>query len=109
MNINTDNKVLKTAKYDFSGYEPGDLSFKQGDNIEILLDFQNIDTLYHSDELNWLIGVQELMMRATELDLYLITMLSKCNYILYLFGTVSLFFVFLLFNLVACFDFVGTY
>ena len=60
LNINTDNKVLKTAKYDFSGYEPGDLSFKQGDNIEILLDFQNIDTLYHSDELNWLIGVSRI-------------------------------------------------
>ena len=101
---------MKTAKYDFSGYEPGDLSFKQGDNIEILLDFQNIDTLYHSDELNWLIGFQELMMRATELDLYLITMLSKCNYILYLFWYCFLsFFVFLLFNLVACFDLVGTY
>lgn len=60
LNINTDNKVLKTAKYDFSGYEPGDLSFKQGDNIEILLDFQNIDTLFHSDELNWLIGVSRI-------------------------------------------------
>lgn len=57
LDINTDNKVLKTAKYDFNGSEPGDLSFKQGDSIEILLDFQNIDTLYHSDELNWLIGV----------------------------------------------------
>ena len=108
MNINTDNKVLKTAKYDFSGYEPGDLSFKQGDNIEILLDFQNIDTLYHSDELNWLIGVSRIDDESYRIDLYLITMLSKCNYILYLFGTVSLF-VFLLFNLVACFDFVGTY
>ena len=39
LNINTDNKVLKTAKYDFSGYEPGDLSFKQGDNIEILSEY----------------------------------------------------------------------
>ncbi|CAX43972.1 conserved hypothetical protein [Candida dubliniensis CD36] len=57
LDIHTDNKVLKTAKYDFNGSEPGDLSFKQGDSIEILLDFQNIDTLYHSDELNWLIGV----------------------------------------------------
>ena len=81
MNINTDNKVLKTAKYDFSGYEPGDLSFKQGDNIEILLDFQNIDTLYHSDELNWLIGVSRIDDESYRIGLYLITMLSKCNYI----------------------------
>ncbi|ODV80142.1 uncharacterized protein CANTADRAFT_5810 [Suhomyces tanzawaensis NRRL Y-17324] len=44
------------AKYDFDGKEPGDLSFSKGDVIEIVCDFQNIDTLYINDDKNWLIG-----------------------------------------------------
>lgn len=45
------------AKYDFRGAEPGDLSFKKGDTLEILFDFQLVDTLYSRDNNNWMIGL----------------------------------------------------
>jgi hypothetical protein len=45
------------AKYDFKGDKPGDLSFKADDDIEILLDFQSINTLYDKNNSNWLIGL----------------------------------------------------
>lgn len=44
------------ALYDFKGKEEGDLSFKKGDKIEVLLSFQDIDALYQSDGANWFIG-----------------------------------------------------
>lgn len=44
------------AKYDFKGDEPGDMSFKKGEKIEILFDFQLVDTLYSRDNKNWMIG-----------------------------------------------------
>lgn len=53
-----DRRVLE-AKYDFPGIEPGDLSFKTGDKIEIIFDFQSIDTLYSNDQKNWLIGASK--------------------------------------------------
>lgn len=57
LNIDGGEKTVKVAIHDFSGIEPGDLSFKQGDKIEVLLDFQNIDTLYSSDGVNWVVGL----------------------------------------------------
>lgn len=48
---------VRVAKFDFHGTEPGDLSFNKGDEVEIVFDFQNVDTLYSKDNLNWLIGV----------------------------------------------------
>ena len=51
-----DNKTLE-AKYDFVGEEAGDLAFKKGDKIEVVLDFQNVDTLYTTDKSNWYIGI----------------------------------------------------
>ncbi|KAK6454434.1 uncharacterized protein RJT20DRAFT_58553 [Scheffersomyces xylosifermentans] len=53
--MQVDRKVLE-AKYDFPGLEPGDLSFHKGDQIEIIFDFQSIDTLYSNDQKNWIIG-----------------------------------------------------
>lgn len=49
-------RVLE-AKYDFRGVEAGDLTFKKGDKLEILFDFQAVDTLYSRDNLNWLVGM----------------------------------------------------
>lgn len=49
-------RVLE-AKHDFQGVEAGDLTFKKGDKIEILFDFQAVDTLYSRDNLNWLVGM----------------------------------------------------
>lgn len=57
LNIDGGEKIVKVAIRDFSGIEPGDLSFKKGDKIEVLLDFQNIDTLYSSDGVNWVVGL----------------------------------------------------
>ncbi|EER34828.1 conserved hypothetical protein [Candida tropicalis MYA-3404] len=57
LDIHNGEKIIKIANHDFSGLEPGDLSFKQGDKIEVLLDFQNIDTLYNSDGANWVVGL----------------------------------------------------
>lgn len=55
------NKYSETrtaiAKLDFDGQEPGDLSFKSNDAIEILFDFQSAGSLYKSTERNWLIGL----------------------------------------------------
>ncbi|KAK6202727.1 uncharacterized protein RJT21DRAFT_2112 [Scheffersomyces amazonensis] len=50
-----DHRII-TALYDYDGVEPGDLSFKKGDQIEVLFDFQQIDTLYNEGDVNWLIG-----------------------------------------------------
>ncbi|WLF79570.1 hypothetical protein PVL30_003325 [Lodderomyces elongisporus] len=47
----------RVAKYDFDGRHVGDLSFKQGDTIEIIFDFQRVDSLYSQDNHNWLIGI----------------------------------------------------
>lgn len=47
----------RVAKYDFDGRHVGDLSFKQGDTIEIIFDFQRVDSLYLQDNHNWLIGI----------------------------------------------------
>ncbi|CAI5757997.1 unnamed protein product [Candida verbasci] len=47
---------FKIAKADYEGKEPGDLSFKQDEIIEILLDFQDVDTLYQPSQSNWSIG-----------------------------------------------------
>ncbi|RCK66917.1 hypothetical protein Cantr_02788 [Candida viswanathii] len=57
LDVNSGDKLIKVAKYDFTGSEPGDLSFKLGDKIEVLLDFQNVDTLYTSDGVNWVVGL----------------------------------------------------
>lgn len=51
-----ERKVL-TAKHDFNGVEPGDLSFKEGDQIQVIFDFQQVDTLYSKDQKNWIIGM----------------------------------------------------
>lgn len=48
------NKTLE-AKYDFDGVNPGDLSFKKGDKIDIVFEF---NTSSPSDGI-WLIGVVE--------------------------------------------------
>lgn len=53
---NQEKKEL-VAKYDFNGDKIGDLSFKKGDIIEILLDFQNVSTLFKSEHKNWMIGL----------------------------------------------------
>ncbi|EGW32974.1 uncharacterized protein SPAPADRAFT_65992 [Spathaspora passalidarum NRRL Y-27907] len=58
LDINKES-TTRTAKYDFHGQEPGDLSFKKGDQIEIIFDFQSVDTLYNQDNLNWLIGISK--------------------------------------------------
>lgn len=50
-----DRKAWK-AKYDFDGVEPGDLSFKKGNEIEILFDFQSVGLYYNQSNDNWLIG-----------------------------------------------------
>lgn len=50
----SDHKVL-TAKYDFEGQEPGDLSFKVGDKIEIIFNFHNSSATNPDDA--WLIGI----------------------------------------------------
>lgn len=55
-NNNVENKIV-TAKHEFKGIEPGDLSFKEGDKIEIIFDFQQVDTLYSRDHKNWMIGM----------------------------------------------------
>ncbi|KAI3403449.2 hypothetical protein KGF56_003733 [Candida oxycetoniae] len=54
--LNKPKSIKKIAKYDFKGEEVGDLSFNKGDVIEIIFDFQNIDSLYMQDNLNWYIG-----------------------------------------------------
>lgn len=54
--IQIERKVL-IAKYDFGGVEPGDLSFKKGDQVEILFDFQAVDSLYDQSNDNWLVGM----------------------------------------------------
>ncbi|CUM49196.1 unnamed protein product [Debaryomyces tyrocola] len=51
-----ERKILQ-AKYNFAGVEPGDLSFKEGDQVEILFDFQAVDSLYNSSNDNWLVGM----------------------------------------------------
>ncbi|KAK6464715.1 hypothetical protein DFJ63DRAFT_312010 [Scheffersomyces coipomensis] len=50
------DRRLVTALYDYDGVEPGDLSFKKGDQVEVVFDFQQIDTLYNESNTNWLIG-----------------------------------------------------
>ena len=54
--IEIERKMLQ-AKYNFEGVEPGDLSFKEGDQVEILFDFQAVDSLYNSSNDNWLVGM----------------------------------------------------
>ncbi|KAI5950561.1 hypothetical protein CANMA_005221 [Candida margitis] len=39
--LDTLKRTTKIAKYDFTGAEVGDLSFKKGDNIEVVFDLQN--------------------------------------------------------------------
>lgn len=51
-----ERKILQ-AKYNFAGVEPGDLSFNGGDQVEILFDFQAVDSLYNSSNENWLVGM----------------------------------------------------
>ncbi|KAI5960928.1 hypothetical protein KGF57_001860 [Candida theae] len=55
--LNMVKRTTRIAKYDFTGVEVGDLSFKKGDTIEIVFDLQNVDTLYQQNNLNWLVGV----------------------------------------------------
>ncbi|RLV93036.1 hypothetical protein JA1_002791 [Spathaspora sp. JA1] len=59
LDLNKQEQTVVVAKYDFAGQEPGDLSFKTGDEIEIIFDFQTVDTLYNRDNLNWLIGISK--------------------------------------------------
>ncbi|KAI5965264.1 uncharacterized protein KGF55_001484 [Candida pseudojiufengensis] len=51
------NKTPKLAKFDFQGIEIGDLSFNEGDKIDVLYDLQNIDYLYQQNNLNWVVGL----------------------------------------------------
>lgn len=46
-----------TAKLDFRGIQPGDLSFQANDEIEILFDFQSVGSLYSNNDKNWMIGL----------------------------------------------------
>ncbi|CUM64061.1 uncharacterized protein PRCAT00001649001 [Priceomyces carsonii] len=46
----------RRALYDFSGMEAGDLSFKKGDKIEILFNFQSVELLTVEEQSNWSIG-----------------------------------------------------
>lgn len=50
-------RQILQAKYDFVGVEAGDLSFKEGDEVEILFDFQAVNSLYSSNNDNWLVGM----------------------------------------------------
>lgn len=48
------NRKTVVAKHNFDGQQPGDLSFKEGDEIEIIFNF---NPTKHSEEGIWLIGV----------------------------------------------------
>lgn len=52
---NSPKKVL-VAKRLFEGAEPGDLSFKEGDEVEVLFDLQLVCTSYSNDGRNWFVG-----------------------------------------------------
>ncbi|KAI5952377.1 hypothetical protein KGF54_003244 [Candida jiufengensis] len=52
------NKTTQIAQYDFQGSEIGDLTFNQGDIIEVLYDLQQIDYVYQQNNLNWVVGLK---------------------------------------------------
>ncbi|CAK9439618.1 uncharacterized protein LODBEIA_P37180 [Lodderomyces beijingensis] len=56
--LDKSKKIAKVAKYDFKGQETGDLSFVKGDTVEVVFNFQSVDTLYMRDNLNWCVGVK---------------------------------------------------
>lgn len=46
----------RTATRDFPGFEPGDLAFKAGDQVDILVDLQDFAVSADPDGPNWLVG-----------------------------------------------------
>lgn len=52
----TDGKTVLIAKKGFEGAEPGDLFFKEGDEVEVLFDLQLVSTSYSNDGRNWFVG-----------------------------------------------------
>lgn len=60
------HNTMVTAKYDFSGQEPGDLSFKAGDQIELVYNFQNLSSADTND--SWFIGVAHNKTQNPKLD-----------------------------------------
>lgn len=46
----------RVALDDFKGEEPGDLSFKEGDVIDVILDLQKVNVSYLEKDENWFIG-----------------------------------------------------
>lgn len=52
----TQGKQILVAKKDFVGVEPGDLSFLEGDKIEVVFDLQSVSLSYNEDGRNWFVG-----------------------------------------------------
>lgn len=52
---NPEKKIL-VAKKDFEGIQPGDLSFAEGDEVEVLFDLQSVAHSYNEKGQNWLVA-----------------------------------------------------
>lgn len=51
----TDKRSVVATK-DYEGVNPGDLSFKQGDKVEVVFDLQSLGVAYNPDGANWFVG-----------------------------------------------------
>lgn len=49
-------KKLVVATEDFEGAKPGDISFKKGDQVEVVFDFQSLGVTYNAEGRNWFVG-----------------------------------------------------
>lgn len=49
-------KKLVVATGDFQGIKPGDLSFKEGDEVEVVFDLQSLGVSYNPEGKNWFVG-----------------------------------------------------
>lgn len=48
--------ATKTAKYDFPGYEPGDLAMEQGQLLDVLVDLQATPAAFSTTGENWMVA-----------------------------------------------------
>lgn len=55
LDLQSEKKVL-VAKKDFAGVQPGDLSFKAGDKVDVLFDLQSVSSSYNEAGPNWFVG-----------------------------------------------------
>lgn len=53
---NSSSRIVR-AKHDFDGKEPGDLYFRQNDELEVLFDFQKSKALYSPKGDNWMVAM----------------------------------------------------